>query len=61
MGSNSESADSVANCVNPHCDSNSPPRVAARDFRVLQTENLNEILVCDLPSAVVVSSDTCSV
>ena len=61
MGPNSESADSVANCVNPHCDSNSPPRVAARDFSVLQTENLNEILVCGLPSAVVVSSDTCSV
>ena len=61
MGSNSESADSVANCVNPHCDSNSPPRVAARDFSVLQTENLNEVLVCDLSSAVVVSSDTCSV
>ena len=61
MGSNSESADSVANCVNPHCDSDSPPRVSARDFSVLQTENLNEVLACDLPSAVVVSSDTCSV
>ena len=61
MGSNSESADSVANCVNPHCDSDSPPRVSARDFSVLQTENLNEVLACDLPSAAVVSSDTCSV
>ena len=61
MGSNSKSADSVANCVNPHCDSNSPTRVAAREFSVLQTESLNEILVCDIPSAVAVSSDTCSV